>query len=144
MKKTIFTLVTLLLGSILYAQNKEDIVGVWLSETKDGKFQIYEEGGLFFGKLIWMKEEFEKDGKTPKKDVNNPNKSFRNKPLKGSVILKKLKYHKGEWKNGEIYDPQSGKTYHCKAKIKNNQLILRGFVGVSLLGKNTTWTRVES
>ncbi|CEN45874.1 conserved hypothetical protein [Capnocytophaga canimorsus] len=64
--------------------------------------------------------------------------------MKGSVILKKLKYHKGEWKNGEIYDPQSGKTYHCKAKIKNNQLILRGFVGVSLLGKNTTWTRVES
>ncbi|WGU68814.1 DUF2147 domain-containing protein [Capnocytophaga canimorsus] len=67
MKKTIFTLVTLLLGSVLYAQNQEDIVGVWLSETKDGKFQIYEEGGLFFGKLIWMKEEFEKDGKTPKK-----------------------------------------------------------------------------
>lgn len=144
MKKIFGLLFAFLLTIISYGQNQEDIVGVWYSENKDGKFQIYKENDLYFGRLIWMQEPFEKDGQTPKKDSKNPDKSLRNNPLQGSIILKNLKFHKGEWKNGEIYDPQSGRTYKCKAKVKGNQLILRGFVGVSLLGKSTTWTLVES
>jgi len=49
---------------------------------------------------------------------------------------------KGKWKNGYIYDPDNGKTYRCKAQLKGDTLKVRGFIGVSLLGRNSEWTRV--
>ena len=48
-------------------------------------------------------------------------------------------------KSGDIYDPESGKTYssffiHLKDK---NTLKVRGYVGISLLGRTEIWTRTE-
>lgn len=141
MKRVFLTLFLVFIASLIYAQKSTDIKGTWLSENKDGKIEVYEHNGLYFGKLVWLKNEFEKDGKTPRTDVNNPNENLRNKPLKNMVILKNLKFDKNEWSGGEIYDTKSGKTYNCKAKIDDGKLVLRGFVGVSLLGRSTTWTR---
>lgn len=140
MKKGILTLVLVIITHLIYAQKSDDIKGVWLSENKDGKVEVYEQNGKYFGKLIWLKNEFEKDGKTLRTDVNNPNESLRKQPLKGLVILKNLTFEDGYWVGGEIYDTKSGKTYSCKAKLEDKKLILRGFVGVSLFGRSTTWT----
>ncbi len=49
------------------------------------------------------------------------------------------------WKNGKIYDPDSGKTYNAKATlVSHDQLDLRGFVGFSLLGRTEKWTRTNN
>ena len=41
-----------------------------------------------------------------------------------------------------VYDPDSGKTYKCKLKlIDHNTLEIRGYIGISLLGRSETWTR---
>jgi uncharacterized protein (DUF2147 family) len=49
----------------------------------------------------------------------------------------------GLYDGGTIYDPKSGKTYSCKMTLKGDKLDIRGFVGLSLLGRTETWTRVK-
>lgn len=121
-----------------YSQTASDqILGEWLSEPKDGKIQIFKQGDLYFGKISWSK--------TPgKKDVNNPDASLRSKELLGQVILKNFKFTGHSWEKGTIYDPHSGKTYDCILKLRdqNKTLDIRGFVGVSLFGRTSTWTRI--
>ena len=49
---------------------------------------------------------------------------------------------KDEWSGGTIYDPKNGKTYKCYIQFAAaNKLKIRGYVGVSLLGRNTFWTK---
>jgi hypothetical protein len=45
------------------------------------------------------------------------------------------------WSQGKIYDPKNGKTYSCKMTLEGNELKVRGYVGFSLLGRTTVWTR---
>jgi uncharacterized protein (DUF2147 family) len=46
------------------------------------------------------------------------------------------------WKGGSVYDPQNGKIYRGKITLVSpNKLDLRGFVGIPLFGRTTTWTR---
>ena len=51
----------------------------------------------------------------------------------------------GKYENGTILDPQSGKTYKLKGEIAEGgkKLNLRGFIGVSALGRNQTWIRAN-
>lgn len=138
MKKTIALLLYLALTQIpLFAMNNGDtILGEWISENKDGKIVIFKQSERYYGKISW--------GKTPgKKDTNNPDSRLRNRELVGSVILKEFVYKGGSWENGTIYDPNSGKTYDCILKVKDNnqKLDIRGFVGTAMFGRTSTWSR---
>lgn len=143
MKKIIF-LPLVFLFNIVFAQNTDDILGNWLNQDNDAKIEIYKEGNSFFGKLIWLKEPNEKDG-SPKIDDKNPDENLRNRNLQGLVIVKNLKFDKKdkEWSGGKIYDPKSGKTYKCFAKIDGENLNLRGYIGFSFIGRTATWSRVD-
>jgi uncharacterized protein (DUF2147 family) len=47
------------------------------------------------------------------------------------------------WDGGTIYDPATGRTYRCAASLDGpDRLLLRGYVGIRLLGRTTTWLRV--
>jgi uncharacterized protein (DUF2147 family) len=50
---------------------------------------------------------------------------------------------KDEWEDGTIYDPKNGKTYSCYIRYAEypNLLKIRGYIGVSLLGRTTYWTK---
>jgi uncharacterized protein (DUF2147 family) len=100
-------------------------------------------GKKFFGEIIWLREPKDKNGKI-KLDKENPKKELKTKPLVGLEILKNFKYKgKKKWQDGTIYDPENGKTYSCNIEMKdNNTLKIRGYVGISLLGRTTTWSRV--
>ncbi len=71
----------------------------------------------------------------------------QNKPLIGLVNLKGFVFDgDDEWKDGKIYDPKNGKTYSCYMKFEDEskkRLKIRGFVGISLLGRTTYWTPVK-
>jgi uncharacterized protein (DUF2147 family) len=117
--------------------SKDVILGEWLPESKDGKILIYKQGEKFFGKVSSGK-----DG--AKKDIHNPDDKLKEQNIIGSVILKGFDFTGKSWENGTIYDPRNGKTYSCTMKMKNaNELEIRGFVGISLLGRTTVWTRVK-
>lgn len=141
--KTRIVLALLCLGSFAtLAQTKAtDVVGVWLSEKKNGKVEVYQQGNRFYGKLIWSENMYEGDGKTSKKDANNPDKALAQRPLKDLLLLRDFVFDDGEWVDGTIYDPESGKTYSCTMKLDGEKLNIRGFIGISLFGRTTMWTR---
>tara|TARA_B100001564_G_scaffold277459_1_gene239411 strand:+ start:108 stop:533 length:426 start_codon:yes stop_codon:yes gene_type:complete len=130
--------------TIFCQSQSDDILGIWLEEKKQSKIEIYKKDNIFFGKIIWLKEPLDEYGNI-KLDKKNPNNSMRKNPINGLVIMKDLKYKKkGEWSDGEIYDARSGKTYSLELYMKNvNKLDLRGYIGYTLFGKTTSWTRVK-
>lgn len=142
MKKFVVFLFFVVLSMGAYAQSSQadKVMGVWLSEEKDGKIQIYKKGNKYFGKIIYSRDN--PNGV----DSKNPNKKFHKRKVVGLEILTNLKYD-GDlvWEDGKIYDPKSGKTYSCKMTLaKNNKTLdIRGYIGFSLIGRTTTWTRTK-
>jgi uncharacterized protein (DUF2147 family) len=126
-------------------QNKaDDIIGTWLTGGKEpAKIQIHKSGEKFYGKIIWLKNPTE-NGKQ-RVDANNPDKAKRSNPIIGLLMLTGFKFDgEDEWKGGDIYDPESGKTYSSYIYLKDkNTLKVRGYVGISLLGRTETWIRSD-
>lgn len=147
MKKILFGLIALLSSTLFVSAqntNKADgILGTWLSEKKNGKVEIYKTGDKYYGKLIWSKTMFEADGATSKRDVKNSDASLRTRKLKDLIILKDFVFEDNVWTDGKIYDPEAGKVYSCTMKLKGNTLNIRGYVGISLFGRSSVWTRIK-
>ena len=131
--------------------DKDAVLGVWLNQEKDAHIEIVPCDGTFCGRIVWLKEpnypEGSKDGVpgTPKLDHNNPDPALRKTPVIGLVMMHGFEYAGDNlWKGGKVYDPKNGKTYSGKLRlISRNQLDLRGYIGISLLGRTAAWTRVE-
>ena len=139
----LFLLVFMAANAFAQTSGGGGVLGVWLSENKDGKIEVYKSASKYFGKLIWGKTMYEADGITSRKDVENKNKDLRSRNLKDLVMLTDFTYHDSIWDGGEIYDPYSGKTYSCTLKLKDGKLNIRGYVGVSLFGRTSVWERVK-
>ena len=70
--------------------------------------------------------------------------TYKNKSLKGVTIVHNLKNAGGtSYEGGSILDPKNGKTYKLKGELSDNQLKLRGYMGISALGRNQTWVRAN-
>lgn len=68
--------------------------------------------------------------------------AFKGKKIQGLRFVWGLKDKgNGEWEGGSILDPKTGKIYKVKMTLKGNKLDVRGYVGVSLLGRTQTWVR---
>ena len=146
MKKLFFLLVFCAYGAIgVMAQQADDILGVWFTEDKKSKVEVIKKkDGKYYGKIAWLMNPYEEDGKTPKVDDENPNKELRERPIIGLEFLEGMKWTGDEWYGGDIYDPQSGNSYSAMAAMPDkNTVKLRGYIGFSLLGRTTTWTRAK-
>lgn len=113
---------------------------LWYNQEKTAKIKVYKaKDNKYYGKIVWLKEPAE-NGK-PKVDDDNPDPAKRNQPLMGLVVLKDFKYEGDNvYTGGTIYDPKNGKTYSCKMTLKGDKLDVRGYVGISLLGRTAVWT----
>jgi uncharacterized protein (DUF2147 family) len=130
--------------SIHVAKAQTDkIEGLWYNDVKTAKVAISKgSNGKFNGKIVWLKEPLEK-GK-PKVDENNPDANLKKRPLLGLQILSGFdKDEDNKYINGSIYDPKNGKTYSCKMTYKGKTLDIRGYIGISLLGRTTVWERAN-
>lgn len=117
------------------AKSANEIVGLYWSPKKDAKIEIYLKDKHYFGKFVWLA--------TPKKDINNPAKNLQNREVLGLEMLTGFKYDDGTYTDGEIYDPESGKTYSCKMNLEGDKLKIRGYVGISLFGRTEYFTRTK-
>ena len=144
MKKLSLLTVLIFAACLCFAgDNPDDIIGVWQAGKGKGHIQIFKENGKYYGKLIWLTNPKDANGK-PKVDKNNPKVALQDKPLVGLTMLKNFKYNDGEWSGGQVYNPSDGKEYKAYIKLKDqNTLDLRGYVGISLFGKTDTWIRVR-
>ena len=124
-------------ASLVHAQAAPAILGRWLTEPRDGIIEITRAAdNTYQGRII--------GGNAPHRlDQHNPDPGRRQLELLGQTIL--LGLHDeggGNWAGGTIYDPDSGRTYKCHIELFNgDRLKVRGFIGVSLLGRSQTWTR---
>jgi len=146
----IFALIGFLAYPFVNVQAQEvkgdDILGVWLNEDKDAHVEVYKEGDIYFGKVIWLEEPNEENGE-PKLDDENEDESLRTRPVMGLLLLRDFEFDEDEWEDGKIYDPKNGKDYKCYMEFPDeddkDNLKVRGYIGFSLLGRTTYWTRVK-
>lgn len=149
-KRSFLILLSILLAlSTISATNhslQEDsnpIVGVWKTGEGNAMVRIYKNGEKFQGKIVWLKEPNDPETGKPKIDKNHPEEANRTRPILGLVnIWGFSQTGKNLWEDGNIYDPKNGNTYSCEIKMINSKVLeVRGYIGVSLLGRTDTWTK---
>lgn len=140
MKKIVISMIIMLASLSTYAQ---DVVGKWKLEDGTAIVEVYKQGDVFNGKIVWLQNPTEPDG-TPAKDENNPDAKLRSRQLLGLNMLSGLKKDGGEYTGGNIYDPGNGKTYNCSMKVEGDVLKVRGSLDKrGLLGRTMDWFRVK-
>jgi uncharacterized protein (DUF2147 family) len=149
MKKFIVVMVLILFGGLFsgFIQDTKDgdrLLGVWEPSNGRARVKVEKIGTKYYGKIVWLKEPTDPETNQPKTDKNNPDPGLRNVPLKGYRMLKDFVYKgKDEWADGTIYDPLNGSTYSCTIKMTDeNTLEIRGYIGVSALGRTDIWKRL--
>ena len=129
--------------SALVAASAQDVIGKWKLEDGSAIVEVYQEGNVFNGKIVWLKNPTEADG-TPAVDSNNPGKSLRKRQILGLNMLHGLKKDGEKYAGGKIYDPGNGKTYNCSMKVEGDILRVRGSLDAKgLLGRTMDWFRVK-
>lgn len=149
MKKTL-SILAIFFGGIsnLLSQNPSDILGYWYNQEKTAKIKIFsvviKEQRYYVGKIVWLKKP-NINGK-PKIDQRNPDEEKRNRPIMNLNILNDLKWDSEDkkWVDGKVYDPVIGSTYNCYASLVDGNLHLRGYIGISIIGRTAIWTRAKA
>lgn len=138
-KKLLIFAILVFAASTAFAQN--NIFGKWKSvddETGEEKsiVEIFKKNGKAYGKIIKILGAEHQNVTCDKCDDDDPRKD---KKVIGMEIIKALEWDDDEWDGGTILDPEDGKVYKCKMWVKNGNLILRGYIGFSLIGRSQTW-----
>ena len=122
----------------------DKVLGTWVSKAGDSKTEILKADGKYYGTLLagWGNDLYEKDGKTLKKDVNNPNPALRSHTLLNAVILSNLTYVDGAYEKGDYYDVRTGRTFSCTMRMRGEKLEIRIYAKFQWLGMTKEWTRV--
>jgi uncharacterized protein (DUF2147 family) len=118
-------------------------VGLWETiDDKTGKptavVEIFEKDQKLFGRI----EQILTDA-----DANSVcvacTDDRKNQPIIGMIIIRGIKPSGPEYSGGDILDPDSGSVYRCKMHLEKNgsELIVRGYIGLSLFGRSQTWHR---
>lgn len=136
-------------GPFVHAAEPNDILGIWNNQEKSARIEVFQCDQRYCGRIVWLKNPNyagnSKNGTpgTPVLDHNNPDAALKTQPVVGLMIMRDFAFQ-GEdmWSGGSIYDPKNGKTYQGKMTLASpGELILRGYVGISLFGRDTTWKR---
>jgi len=121
--------------------------GLWQTiDDKTGQpkalVQIVQDGdGILTGKIL-----------TGLGNNDDPNRrctactdSRKDQLMKGMTIINGMKSDGDTWDGGQILDPENGKLYKCKMHLDDSgqKLVVRGYIGVSLLGRSQTWIRQQ-
>ena len=126
--------------------NPDDIVGVWKTGEGTAMVRIYKNGDKYQGKVVWLKEPIDPETGKPKVDKNHPDEASRKRAVLGLINIWGFLYKDNNtWDDGNIYDPKNGSTYSCTIKMINpNTLEVRGYIGVSIIGRTDNWTRQQA
>lgn len=106
-----------------------------------GEVKIVDNGGTFTGKVSKILVPGD-ENKTCTKCTDDR----KDQPIQGMTILKDLKANgNNNWDGGNILDPENGKVYSAKMSLDDsgNKLTVRGFIGISLIGRSQTWIREQ-
>jgi uncharacterized protein (DUF2147 family) len=99
---------------------------------------LYEQDGKLFGKV-----EASLNPNNAGKRCDKCADDRKGQPVVGMVILRGMKRKGNEYSGGDILDPDTGSIYRCKLRVIDDgrKLSVRGYMGISLLGRSQTWHR---
>ena len=143
MKSLLFGATLMMASSLAAAAGSP--AGTWRSiddKTKQERsiIRISEEKGEFKGVVEKL---FDQPGDDPSHRCKECKGERKDQPIIGMTILWGLKKDGDIWAGGEILDPHNGKIYRCKMTLSEDgkSLNVRGFIGISLIGRSQTWYR---
>jgi len=141
--KKLVVIILVLFSMNTYSQNR-GVLGKWNTiDEVTGKamsvVEIFENNNIIYGKVVEILNP---------KNRNNTCKDCpgedQNKPILGLTIIKGLVKDGTEYNDGKILDPKSGKVYKCYIELEStNKLKVRGYLGISLIGRTQYWERVK-
>jgi uncharacterized protein (DUF2147 family) len=140
-------LAVFLMASAAHGAEQDGILGLWNIPENEAQFEIYMCGAEYCGKLSYLQEpEYPPDDERmpglPRIDRQNPDPLLRSRPLLGLTLMEGFRYEGNNTWRGRIYNPDDGRIYKCKLSLDGkNRLNVRGYLGVSLLGRTQKWTR---
>ena len=104
--------------------------------------RIWEEDGKLLGKIESLILE---PGEDPAPKCDKCEGERKDQPVIGMVILWGLTRDGKEWSGGKILDPDNGKTYRCLVEpvAGGAKLKVRGYIGISLLGRTQVWVKAD-
>lgn len=118
--------------------------GLWQPLDSSGKplglIRIFEANGLYYGRI---------EPSSPSDDrralCTRCAGGRHDQPIIGLLLMRHLRLQNGEYVGGDILDPDTGRIYGCTLRLTDggHQLVMRGYLGISLLGRSQTWRRVE-
>lgn len=126
-----------------------DITGKWLQiDDKTGTSKAIIEirkdtNNSYIAKIVKITP---RPGYIPQEKCKNCPAPYTNQPILGMDVLKGLKFiSENNYDDGKIIDPLTGKIYSAKAKLNptGKRLTLRGYIGISAIGRSQTWIRQE-
>lgn len=127
------------------AAGAADPSGLWWAEGGAAQVRIDRCGDALCGRVVWLRSPLDEWG-CALRDAENPDPRLRGRELVGVELLRGARRSQevpGEWTGGEVYDPTSGRTYAAVLRLDGpDRLLLRGYLGIRLLGRTTTWLRV--
>ena len=133
-------------GTLAFAADASSPLGLWKTfDDKTGNaraiVRIYEQDGKFYGRIV---RSFTPGAESRVCEVCKDER--KNQPIIGLLIIRNVVSKDGEFSGGDILDPDSGTVYRCKFRLDQNgaRLVVRGYIGFSLLGRTQTWQRQES
>jgi uncharacterized protein (DUF2147 family) len=120
----------------------QNAVGRWQVVNSDGssggKVDTYLTDGKLFGRVTEVRP-----GRTPKDVCDKCSGEYKNQLILGMVIMRNFHPEGEDWADGTVVDPENGKEYKGKIwAVGKDSLKMRGYVGISLLGRTETWTRI--
>jgi uncharacterized protein (DUF2147 family) len=133
------------LPATAHAAGSQSPLGLWKTfDDKTGApralVRIYLQDEKYFGRI---EQSFTPGAATRVCSVCKDDR--KNQPIIGLLIIRNVTLRDGEYGGGDILDPDSGSVYRCKFHLEGDGgvLVVRGFIGFSLLGRSQTWRRQD-
>ena len=98
------------------ATAQSNIFGNWLTEDNRAVIAISRCGEAVCGRIARILVEAE----AGQRDINNPNPNLRSRKLKGTRIQTGFRFDRGQYRHGQVYDPENGRSYNARLRLNRD------------------------